>query len=63
MNTPLTILLILVVLGGIVVLLDHLPTRTETLTISGRGLADTAATSSAAMADPTGTVIAPGAPS
>jgi hypothetical protein len=45
MNTPLTILLILVVIGGIVALLDHLPTRTETHSIGVRGLPGTAAAS------------------
>ena len=49
MNTPLTILLILVVIGGIVVALDRLPTRTQSVTISTRDLPNTAATISSTI--------------
>jgi len=51
MNTPLTILVFLVVLGGIVVLLDHLSVGTERFTISVRDLPNIAADTAAATAD------------
>ena len=66
MNTPLDILVILVVLGGIVVLLDHLSVGTERSTISVRDLPNTAITTnspgtSAALAESDEVVTSPGA--
>ena len=57
MNTPLIILAVLVVLGGIVVLLDHLHFGTEAYSISTRDLPNIAA----AMADPDEATIRVGA--
>ena len=64
MNTPLTIVLalgVLTVLGGIVVLVDHLCVGAERFIISVRDLPNVAADTPAAMADLDEVVTSPGA--